>query len=164
MLDRLKTLGIVVLLLAVIGIPLSIGFSTWRDHQSLRREWTAAGPACPIVPQLSMAVRGAKPPAPFTYRGTSFAYQIGDVECSAVPEKSLFDSSHYTVCQFDAAGAVAVTQGGRTRLFESGVGHGAVVTVRKGQVSCAITGAGRFHGPDVGRRLQSARADSAQRP
>jgi len=157
-LARLKTLGIVVLLLAVAGIPITVGYSTWRDHRSLRAEWTAVGPACPVAPQLSPAVRGAKPPPPFTYRGARFAYQIGDVECAAVPEASVFDSSHYTACQFDAAGAVEVTSGGRTTIFEPGVGHGAVVTVRKGQVSCVVAAPGRFHGPEVGRRLQAAKA------
>ena len=122
MLARLQTLGIVVLLLAVVSIPISVGYSTWRVHRSLRAEWSAAGPVCPVVPQVSLAARGAKPPPPFTYRGTRFAYQIGDVECAAVPETNLFDSSHYTVCQFDAAGAVEVASGGRIIVFEPGVG------------------------------------------
>ncbi|WP_372782047.1 hypothetical protein [Phenylobacterium sp.] len=163
MLARLKTFGIVLLLAAVAGMPISVGVATWLDHQSLRKEWTAIGPACPVVAAPSPAALGAKPPPPFTYRGARFAYQIGDVECVAAPEKNLFDSSNYTVCQFDAAGAVAVTKGGRTTIFEPGIGHGATVTVRKGQVSCAIMGAGRFHGPTVGRQLQAAK-DREARP
>ena len=156
MLARLQTLGIVVVLLAVASIPITVGYSTWRTHRSLRAEWSAAGPACPLVPEPSVAARGAKPPAPFTYRGAHFAYQIGDVECAAVPEKSLFDSAHYTVCQFDAPGAVAVTTAGRTATFEPGIGRGAMVTVRKGQVSCALAASGWYHGPAVGQRLQAA--------
>lgn len=164
MLARLQILGIVVLLLAVVSIPFSVGYSTWRAHRSLRAEWAGAGPACPKVSQVSLAAMGAKPPPPFTYRGTHFAYQIGDVECAAVPEKNPLDSAHYTVCQFDAAGAVEVTSGGRTTIFEPGVGHGAMVTVRKGQVSCTIAGSGHYHGPAVGRRLQAAQARQGTAP
>jgi len=159
----LQTAAIVLVLAAVASIPLTVGVGTWATHRSLRREWVVPGPACPAVAQVSAAARGAKPPPPFTYRGTHFAYQIGDVECAAVPEKNPFDSSHYTVCQFDAAGAVEVTQGGRTTIFEPGVGHGAMVTVRKGAVSCVMAAAGEFHGPAVGRRLEQARAREASR-
>ena len=151
---RLQMVGVLLLLAALASIPLTVGVGTWLDHRSLRKEWTLAGPACPVVARISPAARGAKPPPPFTFLGAHFAYQIGDVECAAVPEKSIFDSSHYTVCQFDAAGAVEVTHGGRTTIFESGVGHGAMVTIRKGAVSCVVTGAGPFHGPEVGRKLQ----------
>ena len=164
MLARFQTLGILVLLLAVASIPITVGYSTWRMHRSLRAEWSAPGPACPMVAEPSLAARGAKPPPPFTYRGARFSYQIGDVECAAVPEKNLFDSSHYTACQFDAAGAVEVTSGGRTTVFEPGIGHGALVTVRNGAVSCVVIGAGRFHGPEVGRRLQAAKTSAPPAP
>jgi hypothetical protein len=157
----LQTAAIVLILAAVASIPLTVGVGTWATHRSLRKEWVVDGPACPAVAQISPAARGAKPPPPFTYRGTHFAYQIGDVECAPVPEKNPFDSSHYTVCQFDAAGAVEVTQGGHTTIFEPGVGHGAMVTVRRGDVSCVLSASGEFHGPGVGRRLQQARARDA---
>jgi hypothetical protein len=159
----LQTAGVLLLLLAIASIPLTVGVGTWSDHRSLKKEWTLAGPACPVVARISPAARGAKPPAPFTYLGTHFAYQIGDVECADVPAESVFDPSHHTVCQFDAAGAVEVTTGGRTTIFEPGVGHGAMVTVRKGQVSCVVSAAGPFHGPDVGRKLQQAQARDAER-
>jgi hypothetical protein len=163
LMGRLQTAGIVLLLAAVAGIPLAVGVATWTDHRSLRKEWTIAGPACPVVARMSPSARGLKPPAPFTYRGARFAYQIGDVECAAVPERNVFDSSHYTACQFDAAGAVEVTSGRRTTIFEPGVGHGALVTVRRGAVTCVVAAAGLFHGPGVGRRLAQARARDAAR-
>ncbi|HEX5264700.1 MAG TPA: hypothetical protein VFW13_14305, partial [Phenylobacterium sp.] len=125
--------------------------------------WDVAGPDCRVAPSVSTAARGAKPPAPFTYRGAAFAYQIGDVECVAAPEKSLLDSSAYTVCQFDAPGAVEVRAAGRTTVFEPGIGHGASVTVRKGKVGCVVTQAARFYGPGVGRLLQEAQARSPAR-
>ena len=157
MIARLQTLAILIVLAAVVAMPLTVGVSTWLDHQSLRREWTAHGPACPVVSQISTAARGAKPPRPFVYRGAAFAYQIGDVDCAAIPEASLADSSSYTVCQFDAASAIQVSVAGRSVLFEPGVGHGATVTVRKGQTSCVITQSARYYGPGVGRRLEEAR-------
>ena len=152
----LQTVGVLILLAAIASIPLAVGLNTFFDHRSLTKEWTRPGPACPVVAKISAAARGAKPPAPFTYLGTHFAYQIGDVECADVPAESVFDPSHHTVCQFDAAGAIEVTTAGRTTIFEPGVGHGAMVTVRKGQVSCVVAGSGPFHGPEVGRRLQQA--------
>jgi hypothetical protein len=160
---RLQTAGILLLFAALASIPLTVGIGTWLDHRSTTKEWTRPGPACPAVAQVSLAARGAKPPPPFTFLGAHFTYQIGDVECAAVPEKNLFDSSHHTVCQFDAAGAIEVTSGGRTTIFEPGVGHGAMVTVRKGEVSCVMAAAGQFHGPEVGRRLQQAQARDAAR-
>jgi len=161
---RFQTAGVLLLLAAIASIPLTVGVNTWADHRSLRKEWTIAGPACPVVARISPAARGAKPPPPFTYLGAHFVYQIGDVECADVPAKSAFDPSHHTVCQFDAAGAIEVTSGGRTTIFEPGVGHGAMVTVRKGEVSCVVSAAGPFHGPEVGRRLQQARTrDAASR-
>lgn len=160
---RLQTAGVLLLLLAIASIPLTVGVSTFLDHRSLKKEWIVAGPACPVVARVSLAARGAKPPPPFTYRGAHFAYQIGDVECAAVPEKNVFDSSHYTACQFDAAGAIEVTSGGRTTLFEPGIGHGAMVTVRKGEVACVVAASGQFHGPQVGRQLEQARARDAAR-
>jgi hypothetical protein len=161
MFARLQTLAIVAILLAVVGIPLSIGYTTWRDHQRVREERTVVGPSCPETTSLSIAARGAKPPLPFIYRGSTFAYQIGDVECVAAPEKSLFDSSSFTICEFDAPGAVEVTTGSRKLIFEPGVGHGATVTVRKGEISCVVTQAARFYGPGVGRRIREAQARSA---
>lgn len=163
LIGRLQMAGVILLLAGIITIPLTIGAGTWLTHRSLRKEWTLTGPACPVVAWISPAARGAKPPAPFSYLGAHFAYQIGDVECAAVPAQSIFDSSHHAVCQFDAAGAVEVTSGGRTTIFQPGVGHGAMVSVGKGEVSCAITAAGQFHGSDVGRKLGQARARDAVR-
>jgi hypothetical protein len=163
MIARLQTLGIVLILLAVASIPTSIGYSTWSERQRMRDEWTAAGPACPVVARPSPANRGAKPPPPFVYKGVGFAYQIGDVNCVAAPEKGLFNSRTYPICQFDAPAAIAVTAGGRTVLFEPGVGHGATVAVREGHVSCVVDKGARFYGPKVGRELMDAKARSATR-
>jgi hypothetical protein len=140
MIARLQTFGIVLILLAVASIPITIGVSTWLDRQRMREEWTHVGPACPVVARPTPANRGAKPPGPFVYKGVGFAYQIGDVSCVAAPEKGLFNSRTYPICEFDAPAAIAVTVSGRTILFEPGVGHSATVTVRHGRVSCTVGG------------------------
>jgi hypothetical protein len=135
----LQTAGIVLLLLGLASIPLMIGFSTWYTRQAMRKEWTAHGPACPVVPQVSRAALGPKPPRPFVYQGVGFAYQIGDVSCVALP-RGYLKKGVYPVCEFDAPAGIAVRVGGRTTFFEPGVGHGATVTIRDGQVSCIVTG------------------------
>jgi hypothetical protein len=148
MIARLQTFGIVLILLAVASIPIATGYSTWAERQQMREEWTAVGPACPIVARPSPANRGAKPPRPFVYKGVSFAYQIGDVSCVAAPEKGPFNSRTYPICQFDAPAAIAVTAAGRTTLFEPGIGHSATVAVQRGRVSCVVGG-----GLRIGERL-----------
>jgi hypothetical protein len=131
--------GVVVFMVAIFGVLVTVGPSKWTDLATMRRDWTIEGPACPIVPAVSKAGRGARPPPPFTYQGVRFAYQIADASCEAVPEGYLTSRS-YPVCQFDAPGAVAVTTGGRTVIFEPGVGRRATVTVRDGRATCVEGG------------------------
>jgi hypothetical protein len=134
-----ELVGVVVFLVAIVGVTATVGPSKLTDLGAMRRDWTIEGPACPIVPAISNAGRGAKPPAPFTYQGVRFAYQIADASCEAVPEGYL-TSRTYPVCQFDAPGAVAVTTAGRTVIFEPGVGRRATVTVRDGRATCVEGG------------------------
>jgi hypothetical protein len=139
---RLQDLGLVALLVAIASIPLSEGYAAFATNRALRKEWIATGRVCPVVAAISPASRGAKPPAPFVYKGVGFAYQIGDVTCAPVPEKSLFTKVTFPVCQFDAPGAIAVTAGGRTTYFEPGVGRGATVTVHAGKPPTCVMLAG----------------------
>jgi hypothetical protein len=136
----MQVFGVLLLLAALASIPLTVVISTWRDRQAMRREWASRGPACPVVTEVSLAARGAKPRKPFVYQGVGFAYQIGGAICDAIPE-SWFSSKTYPVCEFDAPAAIAVTRGARKVVFEPGVGHGATVTIRHGEVSCAVNGA-----------------------
>jgi hypothetical protein len=142
----LQTAGIVLLLMVIAAMPLQVGLATWGAHQSLKTEWAIRGPACPIVPQISRAALGFKPPPPFVYRHVGFAYQIGDVSCEAVPE-GWFTGATHPVCQFDAPAAIRVTYAGRSTIFEPGVGHRATVTVRGGKVSCVMGGWFTAYGP-----------------
>lgn len=142
---KVQTAGIVLLLAACASIPLTVGVGTWASRQAMRREWTAQGPACPIAPTLSIAARGSKPPPPFVFQGVAFAYQIGDASCVAIPE-GWISKATYPVCEFDAPAGIQVTYRGRTTHFEPGVGHGASVTVRHGQVGCTVSGALRPRG------------------
>lgn len=138
--DLLPTVCILAVLVAVACMPFAIAFATWADHMSLRKEWKIAGPPCPIVQQVSLAARGAHPPPPFTYKGAHFAFQIGSVECEAVPDDGLFPRTTHAVCQFSAPGAVEVTAGGRATIFETGVGRQATVTILGDRPSCVIGG------------------------
>jgi hypothetical protein len=139
---KLQTVGLFVLLAAIASIPISEGYAAWATNRSLRKEWIATGRNCPVVAALSPASRGARPPAPFVYKGVGFAFQIGDVACAPVPEKSLFTRKTFPVCQFDAPGGIAVTASGHTTYFEPGVGHGATVTVHEGQPPTCVVLAG----------------------
>ena len=139
LIGKLQMVGLLLLLATVASIPLMVGLGTWLTHQAMRKEWTMKGAACPIVPAISIAAQGAKPPPPFVFQGVAYAFQIGDVFCEAVPE-GYFKRGTYPVCQFDAPAAVEVTTGGRKVIFEPGVGHHATVTVRHGQTSCVVGG------------------------
>jgi hypothetical protein len=139
---QLQDVGIVVLLLAIASIPLSEAYAAWATNRGLRKEWIAAGQACPVVAALSPAARGAKPPKPFVYKGVGFAFEIGDVACAPVPEKSLFTKTTFPVCQFDAPAGIAVTVAGRTTYFEPGIGHGATVEVHGGKPPTCVMLAG----------------------
>lgn len=138
--DLLPTLCILAVLGAVAVMPFAIAAATWADHLSLRKEWTIAGPACPVTQQVSIAARGARPPPPFTYKGAHFAFQIGSVECEAVPDEGWFPQSTHAVCQFSGPGAVEVTAGGHSTIFEPGVGHPTTVTMRGGRPNCVVGG------------------------
>jgi hypothetical protein len=140
---KLQTAGIVILLVAIASIPISVGVGTWAARRASLRAWLAAGQACPIAVTPSPATRGAKPPPPFVYKGVGFAYQIGDVICEALPVEDIFSNATFPGCNFDAPAAVEVTMGGRKVLFEPGVGHSAIVTVRNGRASCTIGAAFR---------------------
>jgi len=136
---RLQAAGLIALVAAAASIPVSEGYTAWATHRALRLEWLVNGPNCPVVTALSPAARGAKPPAPFVYKDVGFVYQIGDVTCAAVPERSLFSHATFPVCQFDAPAGVAVTVAGRTTVFEPGVGHGATVSVDHGRIACVTS-------------------------
>ena len=141
-LRRWQDLWLVPALLAIASIPLSEGYAAFATNRGLRKEWIATGRACPVVSVLSPASLGARPPKPFVYKGVGFAFQIGDVTCAAVPEKSLFTKTTFPVCQFDAPAGIAVTAGGRTTYFEPGVGRGATVMIHAGQPpSCVMLAA-----------------------
>ena len=133
-----------VCILAVCGafvmMPVAIGVATWRDHLSLRAEWDIRGPACPQVPRLSIFAMGARPPPPFTYKGTHFAAQVGDVFCEAVPDEGWFPQTTHAVCQFSHPAGIEVTTHTGHVIFEPGMGRRATVSVRKGRPSCVMAG------------------------
>ncbi|MFL5297443.1 MAG: hypothetical protein ACJ798_13765 [Phenylobacterium sp.] len=138
--ERLQGWGIVAVFALVVAIPAAKVAEGFAEHQAAIDEWSVRGPACPVANGPTIATRGAKPPPPFDFQGVHFAYQIGDVSCRTLPD-GVFTNAVYPVCQFDAAGGVAVTAGGRTTWFDPGIGHSAMVTVRHGRITCVV-GAG----------------------
>jgi len=142
---RWRPRDILVLVLVGAGLswfPLSIAYGTWQDVRTLRKEWTVAGPACPIVEHpASWALRRSRPPMTVQYGGATFTRQFAAISCAAIPESSLFTNASYAVCKFNNPGAVTVAVGGRRVTYQPGVGQPATITVRHGVSSCVVGGA-----------------------
>ena len=135
-----QTIAMGALLAGVASVPMMMGIATFADHLAMRHAWAIRGPACREVPEVPIASRGAKPPHPFTYMGVTFARQIGNVSCAAVPDDGWMPQTDHPVCQFSAPGAVAVTTGGRSVVYDVGVGRAATVTFKDGRLGCVIGG------------------------
>jgi hypothetical protein len=121
-----------------------IGVGTWFNHLSLRKTLSFSGAPCPEVPEVTAAGKGVHPPPPFTYMGVRFAMQIGNVDCSAVPDDGWFPQTDHPVCQFSGPGAVEVRAPARSVVYQPGVGHPATITVKNGHPSCVVAGTFRF--------------------
>lgn len=135
----LQMAGVIIFIGVAALFPFAELAATWASRQSLRMSVLGPGPACPRVVKLSTAALGAKPPKPFDYKGSHFAYQIGDVSCDAAP-LTWFGKGTFAACHFDAPGGIEVTTGGHTTVFEPGVGHSATVAVRPEGTTCTIGG------------------------
>lgn len=141
----LQVIGVITFMGIAALLPFATAFATWASRQTLRTAALAPGPACPRVAKLSIAAMGAKPPKPFDYKGSHFAFQIGDVSCDAAP-LHWFGKQTFAACHFDAPGGIEVTTGGKTTIFEPGVGHSATVAVRPQGTTCTI--GGEYRVPD----------------
>lgn len=130
-------LGVLAILLAV---PALIVAESSFDHWAAKRDWTIAGPPCPVVERPARAVVGSKPARDFVFNGVTFRRHFGHVSCLAFREDGLFPTGHYSVCQFSGPGAVHVVRDGRTVVFQPGVGRNATVTVRRGRAACVVGG------------------------
>jgi hypothetical protein len=128
------------LALAAFGLPTWLIGSTWSERAALKRRWTIAGPACPVVAKPDRAVVGRRSPQFFNYQGIRFGRQFGDVSCVAPPYRNPLDPKSYTVCQFPAPAMVSVATGAGAVIFQPGPGRPAIVTVRDGKVSCVMGG------------------------
>ena len=129
--------GIVVLLLAVASIPLAIVYGTLADHHALKAEWAIGGPACPTP---AAPIRFHRAPRVFSYGGATFSRRYGNAYCIVAPDGNVLSRAGHTVCQFSSPGAVTVTTGGRSVLYEPGIGHAATVSIRGGRSSCVVGG------------------------
>jgi hypothetical protein len=127
------------LMLVILAVPALTVYETWSEQAAMRRAWNIVGPACPVV-EASPTLFGAKGPKAFDYGEIRFERRFGHVSCVAPAKRGMVGGEVYRVCQFTAPAALAVTTGGRTSLYSTGVGQRATVTVRDGQVSCVLAG------------------------
>jgi hypothetical protein len=132
-----ETTGIVALMLSAASIPLTIAYDALAAQHALKKEWAIAGPPCP-VPVRPWRFHAL--PHVVHYQGVRFTRQYGAISCAVVPDGGVFSSAHHTVCQFSGPAAASVTTGGRTVLYEPGIGRPATVTIRNGQPSCVVGG------------------------
>jgi hypothetical protein len=135
-----RAIGLTALALTALGLPAWLVIGTWNERVTLRRQWTIAGPACPIVTKPDRAVVGRRSPQFFTYEGIRFGRQFGEVSCVAPPEGNPLDPKSYAVCQFPIPAMVSVDVGAGPVIFQPGPGQRATVTVRRGKVSCVMGG------------------------
>lgn len=130
-------IGVLAILLAVPGFIVA---ESWYERWATKRDWTIAGPPCPVVERPARAVVGSKPPRDFVFNGVTFRRHFGHVSCLAFREDGFLPTGHYSVCQFSGPGAVHVIRDGGTVVFQPGVGKNATVTVRRGQAACVVAG------------------------
>ena len=135
-----ETVGMMIVLLAVMSIPSALVVANWLEMRGERRAWTIGGPPCPRLASDTVLYAARLPPHVFDYGGVRFARQYGHASCVGFREDGLFNPAIYRVCQFSAPAILAVTAGGREEAFRPGVGHRATVTIRGGKASCVVGG------------------------
>ena len=138
--ELLPFLAIVAVCASAMSIPFALSIETWLTHLSIRKDWAIKGPPCPQMGSVPIFARGARPPKPFTYKGTRFAAQVGDISCAAVPDEGWFPKSTHAVCQFSGPSAIEVDTGTVQATYVTGMGKRATVTIRNGRPSCVIGG------------------------
>jgi len=138
--ELLPFIAIVAVCLGAMSIPFALSLETWLTHLALRQEWTIKGPACAQMPEIPIYARGFRPPKPFTYKGTRFSAQLGDIFCEAVPDEGWFPKTTHAVCQFSNPSAIEVDTGVIKAIYVTGMGKRATVTVRNGRPSCVVGG------------------------
>ena len=131
---------LLVVFAAVVSLPVMIGVGTWVSHLALRQEWAIKGPPCQEMAQIPIFARGGRPPKPFSYKGTRFAAQLGNIFCEAVPDEGWFPKTTHAVCQFSHPAGIEVTTSRRHVIFEPGMGRRATVSVRNGRPQCVMAG------------------------
>ncbi len=135
-----RTIAMAALVVAGLGLPVLLVGSTWSDRVAVRRQWSIAGPACPVVAKPDRAIVGRRSPQFFNYMDVRFGRQSGEVSCAAPPDGNPLDPKSYPVCQFPAPVMVSVDTEAGTVFFQPGLGRPATVTVRRGHVTCVMAG------------------------
>jgi hypothetical protein len=141
----LRSLGALLILAPLLcALPAFVVFQNWSEATALAKEWTLEGPPCPVVDKPSRLAIRRKRPMTMQYGGATFTRSFAAVSCGAVPINPYWPSENYYVCRFNNPGAVVVQAAGRRVTFEPPVGEPATITVRRGQVSCAVAGGFAF--------------------
>lgn len=140
-----KVAGMGGILAMLLAIPALVVAETWIGRVRTEQVWTIDGPACPVVQKPERRVVGTKrKPRTMTFQGVTFTRWFGHVSCLTLPEGGFFNDRRYPVCQFSGPGAVQVTAGGRTVIYQPGVAKRATVKVVGGQPSCVVAGWFRY--------------------
>ena len=139
--ERLHAPAIVLIMLVLVGFVVLTGYVTWVGRKADVDQWKIKGPPCATVAQVSrIAAPPKRGPMNFVYAGAKFARSYGSASCATIPEDGLLTRKTYHVCQFNNPGAVTVSWGGRSTIFEPPVGRRVTVTLRGGRASCVVGG------------------------
>ena len=133
-------LGLITLGVLAVALPVSGVYALWDHQQELRTFWDIKGPPCPAPVHTWDEIVLRREPHTFKYGGADFAHPFGGADCSSVPDGPFITRKVYYACQFTGPIMIAVTQAGRTMLFEPGPGRHATVSLRRGKVGCVIGG------------------------
>jgi hypothetical protein len=136
----LETLGMGLVLLAVVSIPSALVISNWVEMRQARVAWAITGPPCPQLALGTPIFTARRQPQEFDYGGVHYARQYGHVSCVGFREDGVFNRAVYRVCQFSGPMTLAITSGRDQLAFRPGVGRRATVVTRGGKTSCVVGG------------------------
>lgn len=127
---------VIMAVLAVVVLGGVYAMMSRSNAQELAR-WTSAGPPCPEgAPPFA---NGAKPKMmTFDYGGAQISRRIGHADCAEVKDGILPGAGLFHACHFTGPDVLHVVSGGNETTYRVGVGQPVTLTLRNGEVGCAI--------------------------
>lgn len=108
-----------------------------RSHAQELARWTSSGPPCPEG--ASPFAGGAKPKMmTFDYAGAQISRRIGHADCAELKDGLLPGGGVFHACHFTGPDVIHVVNAQTESTYRVGVGKPVTLTLRNGQVSCAI--------------------------